>query len=255
VGEAASTSASAAPDDGVAVDMRREAAAGRRVASALHAAELGRPATRDWTRAAAGSPAVGGARYAPPAGASGVVAAVLVRQLPPPASGQHPFTIHPFTHPAMDRITTLAAEWERAKNGTQDYLDAVSAEHLAFRPTPEARSLAELFVHLGATQYAFAASATGRTSPLGDADPEEDAGLTSDADALRRFVLGSYDFLADGVRALDPAVLDEEVAFFRLRMPRSLLLAKALEHHAHHRGQASVYLRLAGVTPPGQRLF
>jgi uncharacterized damage-inducible protein DinB len=38
-------------------------------------------------------------------------------------------------------------------------------------------------------------------------------------------------------------------------MPRSLLLAKALEHHAHHRGQAAVYLRLVGVAPPNQRLF
>ena len=155
----------------------------------------------------------------------------------------------------MDRAATLAAEWERAKAGTQDYLDAASADHLAFRPTPEARSLAEQFVHLAATQYAFAASATGRASPLGDADPEEDAGLKADAGALRRFVLGSYDFAIDGVRALDPAALDEEVAFFRLRMPRSLLLAKALEHHAHHRGQAAVYLRLVGVAPPNQRLF
>ena len=155
----------------------------------------------------------------------------------------------------MDRIATLAAEWERAKAGTQDYLDVASAEHLAFRPTPEARSLAEQFVHLGATQYAFAASATGRASPVGDADPEEDASLRASRDDLRRFVLDSYDFVIAGVRALDPATLDEEVAFFRLQMPRSLLLAKALEHHAHHRGQAAVYLRLAGVTPPSQRLF
>ena len=76
-----------------------------------------------------------------------------------------------------------------------------------------------------------------------------------DPDAFRKFVLDSYDFMIDGVRALDSAALDEEVAFFRLQMPRSLLLAKALEHHAHHRGQAAVYLRLTGITPPSQRLF
>jgi uncharacterized damage-inducible protein DinB len=61
--------------------------------------------------------------------------------------------------------------------------------------------------------------------------------------------------MIDGVRSLDPAALEDEVAFFRLRMPRSMLLAKALEHHAHHRGQTAVYLRLSGVTPPSQRLF
>lgn len=83
----------------------------------------------------------------------------------------------------------------------------------------------------------------------------KDEQLKQDLDALRRFVLESYDYMIDGLQALDPDTLDEEIAFFRLRMPRSILLAKALEHHAHHRGQAAVYLRLSGITPPSQRLF
>ena len=157
----------------------------------------------------------------------------------------------------MDRVATLAAEWERAKAGTQDYLEAVVAEHLSFRPAEGCRSFAEQFLHLASTQYAFAASATGRATPvdLSTRDPEKDEKLKRDPDAFRIFVLDSYDFMIDGVRAIDPAALDEEVAFFRLQMPRSLLLAKALEHHAHHRGQAAVYLRLTGLTPPTQRLF
>jgi uncharacterized damage-inducible protein DinB len=157
----------------------------------------------------------------------------------------------------MDRVATLAAEWERAKAGTQDYLEAVVADHLSFRPAQGCRSFAEQFLHLASTQYAFAASATGRANPLdlSSADPEKDERLKQDPDAFRKFVLDSYDFMIDGVRALDPTALDEEVAFFRLQMPRSLLLAKALEHHAHHRGQTAVYLRLTGITPPSQRLF
>ena len=157
----------------------------------------------------------------------------------------------------MDRVATLAAEWERAKAGTRDYLDAAGADHLGFRPAEGSRSVAEQFLHLASAQYVFAASATGRANPLdpSGADPEKDEKLKGDPDAFRGFVLDSYDFMIDGVRELDPAVLDEEVAFFRLRMPRSLLLAKALEHHAHQRGQVAVYLRLAGITPPSQRLF
>ena len=157
----------------------------------------------------------------------------------------------------MDRLTTLAAEWERAKTGTQEYLDAMPAEHLGFRPAPEARSFAEQFLHVAATQYAFTAAATGQASPLAAAgpDPEQDEDLKGDKDALRRFVLGSYDFVVGGVQALDAAALDEEVPFFRLRLARALLLAKALEHHAHHRGQAAVYFRLIGAEPPSQRLF
>ena len=160
----------------------------------------------------------------------------------------------------MDRLSTLAAEWERAQTGAREYLDAVPAEHLGFRPAPGSRSFAEQWLHVAATQYAFAAAATGQASPLdaqfaAGADPEQDEGLRGDRDALRRFVLGSYDFVLGGVRGLNAAGLDEEVPFFRLRLPRALLLAKALEHHAHHRGQTTVYLRLLGVEPPSQRLF
>jgi uncharacterized damage-inducible protein DinB len=157
----------------------------------------------------------------------------------------------------MNRVDTLAAEWERARAGTEDYLKSVGADHLSFRPTPECRSFAEQFLHVASTLYSFAASATGRANPLepSAAAPEKDETLKADPDAFRTFVLSSYDFMIDGVRALDPTMLDDEVAFFRLRMPRSVLLAKALEHHAHHRGQTAVYLRLAGITPPSQRLF
>lgn len=157
----------------------------------------------------------------------------------------------------MDRIATLAAEWERAKAGTRDYLDAITADHLTFRPAEGSRSLAEQFLHLASTQYAFAASATDRPNPLArsSADVEKDEKLNRDPDAFRTFVLDSYDFMIDGVRQLDPAALDEEAAFFRMRMPRSLLLAKAMEHHAHHRGQVAVYLRLRGIIPPSERLF
>jgi uncharacterized damage-inducible protein DinB len=157
----------------------------------------------------------------------------------------------------MDRVAALAAEWERAKAGATDYLGVVGAEHLGFRPTPESRSVAEQFLHIASTQYSFAASVTGRAKPaaVASGDPEKDESLKGDPDALRRFVLGSYDFMIEGVRGLDPAGLDDEVAFFRRQMPRSMLLAKALEHHAHHRGQVAVYLRLAGITPPSQRLF
>jgi uncharacterized damage-inducible protein DinB len=157
----------------------------------------------------------------------------------------------------MDRLAILAAEWERAKAGTQDYLEAIGADHLTFCPAEGSRSVAEQFLHIATTQYAFAASATGRANPLtqSSAAPERDEKLKADPAAFRRFVLDSYDFMIASVRELDADALDEEVAFFRLHMPRSMLLAKALEHHAHHRGQVAVYLRLAGITPPSQRLF
>jgi len=30
---------------------------------------------------------------------------------------------------------------------------------------------------------------------------------------------------------------------------------KAFEHQTHHRGQTTIYIRLVGLKPPGERLF
>jgi uncharacterized damage-inducible protein DinB len=38
-------------------------------------------------------------------------------------------------------------------------------------------------------------------------------------------------------------------------MSRQLAIEKCFEHQTHHRGQATTYLRLAGVVPPAEKLF
>jgi phosphoglycolate phosphatase-like HAD superfamily hydrolase len=66
----------------------------------------------------------------------------------------------------MDRLTTLAARWERAKTGTQEYLHAMPAEHLGFRPAPEARGFAEQFLYLGWAMLLPRPGATTRLAVL-----------------------------------------------------------------------------------------
>jgi len=159
---------------------------------------------------------------------------------------------------APDRVKTAAAEWKRARLGIQEYIDAMPEEGIAFKPTPEIRSFAEQMVHISATNYAFGAAVSGQENPYDAAkgkNAEKMPELWASKAALRQFVLGSYDFLIQGVEKLNAGDLDNQVQFFNLKMTRSLMLAKALEHHAHHRGQTAIYLRLKGVTPPSERLF
>lgn len=154
------------------------------------------------------------------------------------------------------RVDQLVKEWTRAKLGTQEYIDAMPEEGINFKATPEIRSFAGQMLHIASTQYMFASTASGKDNPF---DPAKDKNLEktpAPAKAeLRRLVLDSYDFMIAAVRGPNDAWLDEPVAFFKSRMPRYLLLAKALEHHAHHRGQTTIYLRLKGITPPSERLF
>ena len=68
--------------------------------------------------------------------------------------------------------------------------------------------------------------------------------------------MASYDFVIESVKKMKPAQLGEQVKIFgRFDMTKETALAKAFEHQTHHRGQTTVYLRLAGAKPPQEKLF
>lgn len=146
------------------------------------------------------------------------------------------------------------ADWERAKAFTLEYLEAMPADQLDIRPTAEIRSFAELMSHIAEANYGFGAPATAQEMP----EAPEDAGMPTEItkESLAAKLSDSYDYVINGIRNLDAQRMGEDVQLFgQFDMDRGTALAKAFEHQTHHRGQASVYLRLAGVTPPGMKLF
>lgn len=122
------------------------------------------------------------------------------------------------------------------------------------KPTPEMRSFAEQLLHLADANYGLASAAIGTKSPFGRGELEK----TSDKSKsnVSKLVLTSYDFVIDNVKKMTDSQLDEAIKLFgSFDMSKRMALAKVFEHQAHHRGQATVYLRLAGVKPPQEKLF
>jgi uncharacterized damage-inducible protein DinB len=153
-----------------------------------------------------------------------------------------------------NQIAVLIQEWERAKAGAEEFITTMPDDKVSFRPVPEVLSFAGQFLHVADANYKFAAGAFGIESPFQGAKPEGDPALQSKT-ALLEFTLASYEFILQGLHSLPPGSIEEEVPFFRSTMSRRLILAKAMEHHAHHRGQTVVYFRLQGMKPPSERLF
>jgi len=56
-------------------------------------------------------------------------------------------------------------------------------------------------------------------------------------------------------QGMTAAQLQETISFAGKDWSKAVIFAKAFEHQTHHRGQTTVYLRLKGVTPPGEMLF
>ncbi len=159
---------------------------------------------------------------------------------------------------ALGSLTSLTAQpsmadWERAKAFTMEYLEAMPEESYDLKPTPEIRSFAEQMLHLADGNFGFASAALGESSPLdGRAEQMEDKSMAK----VVEVVMQSYDFILESLQGKDASAMEEMVTLFgRFEMTRAMALEKAFEHQTHHRGQATIYLRLAGVQPPNEKLF
>jgi len=144
------------------------------------------------------------------------------------------------------------AEWERAKIYTREYLDAMPEDGYALKPTPEMRSFAEQMDHLADANFAFAASASGKKSPLeGSAEKMTDQSKA----AVTKVVMDSYDFTVAAIKDMTDADFKKDIKLFGMDMKADTALEKSFEHQTHHRGQTTVYIRLKGVKPPQEKLF
>jgi uncharacterized damage-inducible protein DinB len=155
---------------------------------------------------------------------------------------------------AQVKVAELVKEWERSKAYTKEYLDAMPESGYVLKPTPEMRSFAEQNLHLADANYGLASSALGIKSPfeLGAWEKSSDKTKVN----VTQIVLASYDFVIGEIKKLSDTQLDEPIKMIgSFDMSKRIALAKVFEHQVHHRGQTTVYLRLAGVTPPQEKLF
>jgi uncharacterized damage-inducible protein DinB len=153
----------------------------------------------------------------------------------------------------------MVAEWQRAKNYTKTYLDAMPEDGYGFKPTPEIRSFAQQMLHLSDANYIFATVASDKPNPIGEtlaAHNINEKTVSPTKDAVTKAVLDSYDFVISTLQNMTPDQMPETTKFGKHEnITRSALFGKAFEHQTHQRGQTTIYLRLKGVTPPAEQLF
>ena len=149
--------------------------------------------------------------------------------------------------------TQQVAEWQRAKAYTKAYLDAMPADGYGFKPTPEIRSFAQQMLHLADANYFFITTASGKPSPIGKVSAEKTIAPTKEA--VTKAVMDSYDFVITSLQGMTPDQMQETASVEGHTISKANIFGKAFEHQTHHRGQTVIYLRLKGVTPPGEMLF
>ncbi|RFM32519.1 DinB family protein [Chitinophaga silvisoli] len=155
---------------------------------------------------------------------------------------------------AQTQNEALVKEWERAKAYTKEYLDAMPEKDFGLKPTPEMRSFADQFLHLTDANYAFIAAASGQKSPVNPGDSEKSTDKSKAA--VTKAVMDGYDFAIASIQKIPASQLNDKISLFgKFELTKQQAIEKAFEHQTHHRGQATVYLRLAGVKPPQEKLI
>ncbi len=134
--------------------------------------------------------------------------------------------------------------WQVERNYTLAVAEAMPAEHYDFKPTPAQRTFGEQIMHLAGVNTAY-------FSAFGLA-PLPTLPTVSDKETVRKYIATSFDYTTDVLKKLaEKDLLRNDLGAPRRKPHTGIdLCMRAYTHTAHHRGQAVVYLRLQGITPP-----
>jgi len=150
--------------------------------------------------------------------------------------------------------TQFIKDWERAKVYTIDYLNTMPANKYSFKATDSVRSFAQQMLHLAQSNVNIIAFVAGEQNIIGNRNLEE-TGTAQTKDSVMYYVVASYEFAIQGIKKMNIESLNEKVKFYNWEETKFAWLLKAFEHQTHHRGQTTIYIRLAGYHPPQERLF
>ncbi|MEO6313518.1 MAG: DinB family protein [Chitinophagaceae bacterium] len=150
--------------------------------------------------------------------------------------------------------TQLVKDWERAKTYTIEYLNAMPAGKYSFKPTDSVRTFAQQMLHITGGNYFLMSAAADQKPPSMRADLETSPGAQT-KDSVMFFVNAGYDYCINTVKNSDINKWGEKKTLMKMEETRLSFMLKAFEHQTHHRGQTTIYLRMAGVRPPPEKLF
>ncbi len=140
-------------------------------------------------------------------------------------------------------VNELTEHWQASKTLSMAVTDAMPADQFNFKATPPEMTFGQQMDHLAADLMQVCSSAAGTKAPM--AKPADDSKKTA-----LRYVDVAYDYCIDGLKSMGDAKLLTPVNVSGKNYTPFALYWNAFTHAAHHRGQAEVYLRLKGITPP-----
>jgi len=164
-----------------------------------------------------------------------------------PASGQ----VNPYkdgTPGVTGYRSEVLAEVIVQENKFTRLAEAIPAEKYNWRPSPDTRSFAEVFLHVSTANYNLY-KLVGTAPPAG-LDIKELEKSTTDKTKVVFTLKESFAHAKKAITAMSDADLEKGMDWFGGKNSERGILVFILRHGAEHLGQSIAYARFVGVTPP-----
>ncbi len=139
--------------------------------------------------------------------------------------------------------STIVSRLKNSRDFTLKVAEAMPASDYGFKLTKEQMSFAQQMTHIGESFSYFLATFTGQK-------PEETKPPGMGKADVIKFVKSSYDKAIGDVEKLSSAQLEKSYQTPEGKTDGLTTLIAMLEHAAHHRACAEMYLRAKGIKPP-----
>jgi len=126
--------------------------------------------------------------------------------------------------------------------------EAIPADKYSWRPVPDVRSFAEVFLHVSAANYNLY-KLVGTPPPAGF-DVKGFEKSTTDKAKVMATLKDSFVHAKAAIKAMPDADLEKSLDWFGGKNTERGILLFVVRHAAEHLGQSIAYARMAGVTPP-----
>ena len=145
----------------------------------------------------------------------------------------------------------LQGQYTNIKNNLVRTAEKIPAEHFSFRPTPEVRTVAELFGHTMEAQFAYCANVKGGANPATGKQFEKTG---TDKAAVVQMVKDAFAYCDNAYAELTDAKAIEMVTMGvapnQRQASRANQLAQLIVHGNEHYGNLVTYMRIKGIVPP-----
>ena len=126
--------------------------------------------------------------------------------------------------------------------------ESIPADKYSWRPSPDVRSFAEVFLHVAAANYNLY-KLVGTPPPAG-VDVKNLEKSTTDKVKVIATLKDSYAHARQAITAMPDADLEKSVDWFGGKNTERGILLFIVRHGAEHLGQSIAYARFIGVVPP-----